>query len=84
MSDTFCILPWMHQATNARAICEYVATAIGKNFILKEDNTSHKLHKDDLEEVKRTVYKKIREQMLNGECPKCVLDVSGRCRIKKC
>ncbi len=71
MSDTFCILPWMHLATNAsgnlRVCCN---STPGKNFILKEDNTPYKLHKDDLEEAWNSpVYKKIREQMLNGERP---------------
>ena len=71
MSKTFCILPWMHLATNARGRLRVCCNSTpGKNFILKEDNTPYKLHKDDLKEAWNSpVYKKIREQMLNGERP---------------
>lgn len=71
MKDTFCILPWMHLATNAsgnlRVCCN---STPGKNFILKDDGTPYKLNKDDLLEAwNSSVYKKIRQQMLNGERP---------------
>jgi len=69
--NTFCILPWMHLATNAsgnlRVCCN---STPGKNFVTKEDGTPYKLHKDDLEEAWNSeVYKVIREQLLNGERP---------------
>jgi MoaA/NifB/PqqE/SkfB family radical SAM enzyme len=71
MSKTFCILPWMHLATNAsgnlRVCCN---STPGKNFITKEDGTPYKLYKDSLEEAWNSeVYKTIRKQMLDGERP---------------
>ena len=70
-SKTFCILPWMHLATNAsgnlRVCCN---STPGKNFIKKEDGTPYKLHKDNLQEAWNSeVYEIIRKQMLNGERP---------------
>ena len=69
--NTFCILPWMHLATNAsgnlRVCCN---STPGKNFITKEDGTPYKLHRDDLEEAWNSeVYQAIRKQMLAGERP---------------
>ena len=72
MTDkTFCILPWMHLATNAsgnlRVCCN---STPGQNFITKEDGTPYKLHKDNLQEAWNSeVYETIRKQMLNGERP---------------
>jgi len=71
MTKTFCVLPWMHVATNAsgnlRVCCN---STPGKNFITKEDGTPYKLQKDDLQEAwNSTVYKTIRKQMLEGERP---------------
>lgn len=70
-SKTFCVLPWMHLATNAsgnlRVCCN---STPGKNFITKEDGKPYKLHKDDLQEAWNSkVYQTIRQQMLNGERP---------------
>jgi len=69
--DTFCVLPWMHLATNAngrlRVCCN---STTGKNYIEKPDGTYYKLFKDNLEEAWNSeVYKKIRKQMLNDERP---------------
>lgn len=77
MSDTFCILPWMHLATNStgnlRVCCN---STPGKNFITKDDGTSYKLYKDDIKEAWNSeVYKTIRTQMLNGERP----EMCARC-----
>jgi len=71
MSKTFCILPWMHLATNAsgnlRVCCN---STPGKNFIRRPDGSAYKLHRDDLEEAWNSeVYKTIRQQMLDGERP---------------
>lgn len=70
-SKTFCVLPWMHIATNAsgnfRVCCN---STPGKNFIMKEDRTPYKLYADDLHEVWNSeTYKTIRKQLLNGEEP---------------
>ena len=75
--ETFCVLPWMHLATNAggnlRVCCN---STPGKNFITKEDGTPYKLFKDDLREAWNSkVYNTIRKQMLNGERP----DMCQRC-----
>ena len=72
MSDTFCILPWMHLATNAsgnlRVCCN---STPGKNFILKPDGTPYKLYRDDMQEAWNSeTYRTIRKQLLNGERPK--------------
>ena len=77
MSDTFCILPWMHLATNAsgnlRVCCN---STPGKNFIEKPDGKIYKLQRDDLKEAWNSdTYKKIRTQMLNGERP----EMCARC-----
>lgn len=71
MSKTFCILPWMHLATNASGNLRVCCNSIpGQNFITKEDGTPFKLNKDNLEEAWNSeVYKKIRKQMLDGERP---------------
>ena len=71
MSKTFCILPWMHLATNAsgnlRVCCN---STPGENFIRRPDGSAYKLHRDDLEEAWNSeVYKTIRQQMLDGERP---------------
>jgi MoaA/NifB/PqqE/SkfB family radical SAM enzyme len=71
MSETFCILPWMHLATNAsgnlRVCCN---STPGKNFVTKPDGTPYKLFRDNLEEAwSSEVYQTIRKQMLAGERP---------------
>jgi len=71
MSDTFCVLPWMHLATNAsgnlRVCCN---STPGKNMILKEDGKPYKLWRDDIRDAWTSeTYKEIRRQMLAGERP---------------
>ena len=77
MSKTFCILPWMHLATNARGRLRVCCNSTpGKNFIEKPDGTYYKLFKDNLEEAWNSeVYQKIRKQMVDGERP----DMCQRC-----
>jgi len=72
MSNTFCILPWMHLATNASGSLRVCCNSTpNQNLITKEDGTSYKLFKDDLQEAWNSkVYNTIREQMLKGERPK--------------
>ena len=77
MSKTFCVLPWMHLATNAggnfRVCCN---SSPGKNLILREDGNAHKLYRDDINDVwDSETYKTIRKQMLEGERP----DMCVRC-----
>lgn len=77
LDNTFCILPWMHLATNAsgnlRVCCN---STPGKNFITKPDGKPYKVYKDDLQEAWNSeVYTNIRKQMLNGERP----DMCQRC-----
>jgi len=72
MSNTFCILPWMHLATtstgNLRVCCN---SNPGENLILQKDGTPYKLNKHDLLEAWNSdTYKEIRQQMLDGERPK--------------
>lgn len=70
-SKTFCILPWMHLATNAsgnlRVCCN---STPGKNFITKSDGKPYKLNRDNLEEAWNSeTYTTIRKQLLNDERP---------------
>lgn len=70
-SKTFCILPWMHLATNAsgnlRVCCN---STPGENFIMNNDKP-FKIQKDDLEVAWNSpTYKKIRSQLLNDIRPK--------------
>lgn len=76
-SKTFCVLPWMHLATNAsgnlRVCCN---STPGKNFVTKEDGKPYKLNRDNLEEAWNSdVYSTIRKQMLSDERP----DMCVRC-----
>tara|TARA_B100002019_G_scaffold106242_1_gene91266 strand:+ start:400 stop:1554 length:1155 start_codon:yes stop_codon:yes gene_type:complete len=71
MSDTFCILPWMHLATtatgNLRVCCN---STPGENLILKPDGTPYKLYKDDMQQAWNSeTYATIRKQLLNNERP---------------
>ena len=71
MTDTFCVLPWMHLATNAsgnlRVCCN---STPGENFILKDDSTPYKIYKDDLQEAwNSNTYRDIRKTMLSNERP---------------
>jgi len=71
MTDTFCVLPWMHLATNAsgnlRVCCN---STPGENFILKDDSTPYKIYKDDLQEAwNSNTYCDIRKTMLSNERP---------------
>ena len=70
-SDTFCILPWMHLATNAsgnyRVCCN---STPGKNFILKPNGEPYKIYEDTIDEVWNSeTYQQIRKQFLNNERP---------------
>lgn len=76
-SSTFCVLPWMHLATNAsgnlRVCCNSTPS---KNFITRPDGSPYKLYRDDLTEAWNSkVYTTIRQQMIDGEQP----DMCQRC-----
>lgn len=76
-SKTFCVLPFMHLATNPsgnlRVCCNSTPS---ENFILKDNNTPYKIYKDDLHKAWNSdTYKTIRTQMLNGDRP----DMCIRC-----
>lgn len=71
VSKTFCVLPWMHLATNAsgnlRVCCN---STPGKNFIKKSDGTPYKIYRDDIQEAWNSPdYHEIRTQLLNNERP---------------
>lgn len=71
MSDTFCVLPWMHIATTAtgnfRVCCN---SKPGDNLIRKDDNKPYKIANDDISDAWNSeTYSTIRQQMLNGEQP---------------
>lgn len=77
-SDTFCILPWVHLATNAsgniRPCCN---SKPGKSFIKNpETGNPYKLGKADFSEIWNSPdYKSLRQSLLNGERP----EVCERC-----
>ena len=70
--DTFCVLPWMHIATNASGNLRVCCNSIpGQNYIMKNPDHPFKIYKDDLEIAWRSdTYKEIRKQFLNNERPK--------------
>jgi len=77
VSDTFCVLPFMHVATNAagsyRVCCN---STPGENTILQENGKPYKIYKHDLDEVWNSpTYKTIRKQFIDGERP----DMCARC-----
>jgi molybdenum cofactor biosynthesis enzyme MoaA len=76
-SKTFCVLPWIHLATNASGNLRVCCNSIpGKNFVVKDDGKPYKLNKDNLQEAWNSeVYLNIRKQMLNGNRP----DMCERC-----
>jgi molybdenum cofactor biosynthesis enzyme MoaA len=71
MSKTFCILPWMHLATNASGNLRLCCNSIpGKNFIKKNDGVPYKIFRDDIEEAwNSSDYVNVRKQLLKGERP---------------
>ena len=71
MSSTFCILPWMHLATNASGNLRVCCNSIpGKNFIMNGDGRPYKLYKDDMKKAWNSeTYQTIRKQLLNDERP---------------
>ena len=71
MSDTFCILPWMHLATNASGTLRVCCNSTpGKNFIIRPDGNNYKLFRDDIEQAWNGItYQTIRQQFLDGERP---------------
>lgn len=77
MTDTFCILPFMHLATNASGNLRICCNSIpGENFILKEDGSPYKIYKDNLEEAwNSNTYRVIRDEFLNNKRP----DMCARC-----
>lgn len=71
VSKTFCVLPFMHVATNAsgnyRVCCN---STPGKNQIKNSNGESMHLAKDDIESVWYSdFYQNIRKQMIDGERP---------------
>ena len=72
ISSTFCVLPFMHLATNAsgkyRVCCN---STPGENHIVDENGNPMKLDQHDIETVWNTeFYQTIRKQLVNGERPK--------------
>lgn len=77
VSETFCVLPFMHIATNAagsyRVCCN---SNPNTNQIKQENGKPYKIYKHDLDEVWNSPdYKTIRKQLIGGERP----DMCVRC-----
>lgn len=71
-SDTFCILPWMHLATNSSGTYRVCCNSTpGENFITDNEGVPFKIYKNSPEEIwNTTVYKNLRKDLLNGKKPK--------------
>ena len=75
-SKTFCVLPFMHVATNAagsfRVCCN--SNPNTNQIMNPETDKPYKIYKNDLEEVWNSpTYTKIRQQLIDGEKPEmCV------------
>jgi MoaA/NifB/PqqE/SkfB family radical SAM enzyme len=77
MSETFCVLPWMHLATTAsgqlRVCCN---STPGKNLILRNDGTAYRVNDKDIEAAweSKTLHN-LRQQLLDGTraemCTRC-------------
>ena len=70
-SNTFCILPWMHLATNAsgnlRVCCN---STPGKNFIVRNNGKPYKITDSDMQDFWHSpTLKTIRNQFLNDQRP---------------
>ena len=70
-SPTLCVLPFMSLSTtpsgNLRVCCNSINK---KNLILKSDGRPYKIYKDSIKSAWNSEsYRKIRQQMLNGEKP---------------
>ena len=70
-SKTFCVLPWMHVATNAAGTLRVCCNSTpGKNGLEHPDGGKYKLHKHDIREAWNSkTMTTIRQQFLNGERP---------------
>ena len=76
-SNTFCILPWMHVATNPEILSVCCIPTSGENFITDENGAPIKFTKTD--EIWNTeVYKNLRKDLLNGKKPKDVCEMLER------
>jgi sulfatase maturation enzyme AslB (radical SAM superfamily) len=71
VSNTFCVLPWMHVATNAAGTLRVCCNSTpGKNGLEHPEGGKYKLHKHDLREAWNCdTMKNIRQQFINGERP---------------
>jgi len=70
-SETFCILPWMHMATNAsgnlRVCCN---STPGKNYVTRPNGRPYKISDPDASDYWNSpVLTNIREQFLAGKRP---------------
>lgn len=76
-SKTFCILPWMHLATNASGNLRVCCNSIpGRNNILRENGKPYHILDVDVENFWHSpTMTKIRQQLMNNEKP----DMCERC-----
>lgn len=78
-SETFCVLPWMHVATNPGGSLRLCCNSNPKtNRIIKDEDTGkeYKIFRDPIEDAWNSpTYRNFRRQFLNGERP----DTCERC-----
>jgi len=76
-SKTFCILPWMHLATNASGNLRVCCNSIpGKNNIIRDNGKPYHILDSDVENFWHSpTMTKIRHQLMNNEKP----DMCERC-----
>jgi MoaA/NifB/PqqE/SkfB family radical SAM enzyme len=71
VSPTFCVVPWTHLATNPSGAYRVCCNAMnGQNLVRDDQGRPYKVRETSAENVWHSpTYKKIRQQMLDGERP---------------
>lgn len=82
-SPTFCVLPWVHLATNSSGALRVCCNSTpGLNTLKKENGATFRLNEDDLDLAwKSPTLKQIRQQMIDGIepqiCQRCFTEERG-------
>jgi organic radical activating enzyme len=91
MSNTFCVLPWIHQAVRNNGtvrVCCQTNQGSNKGLLKKDDNTFFNAGSDSLPTARNAeLLKKIRLNMLNNEwsqeCTRCQTEESTGIRSRR-
>lgn len=91
MSNTFCVLPWVHQAIRNNGtirICCHANQGPEKGLLKKDDGTYFNAGEGNLEEARNAkLLREVREKMLNNEwhseCVRCQREESSGMRSRR-